>query len=154
MDISLLGQLNMSPFHLITHSITLSESDSNWILIVAQYFAKMIWCKVSTVSCSTRNPGKDKLRITFTFILTLTFLYWVLSVGGVHILLMKRKGRITSPANWILFCFQDFTFQRKVLFCTKAKYKKPLFGCGFDTEDKPSCLLQIRESVVECWMEK
>ena len=113
----------------------------------------MIWWKVSTVSCFTRNPGEDKLRITFTFILTLTFLYWVLSVGGVHILLMKRKGRITSPANWILFCFQDFTFQRKVLFCTKAKYKKPLFGCGFDTEDKTSCLLQIRESVVECWME-
>ena len=116
-------------------------------MIVAQYFAKMIWCKVSTVSCSTRNPGEDKLRITFTFILTLTFLYWVLSVRGVHILLMKRKGRITSPANWILFCFQDFTFQRKVLFCTKAKYKKPLFGCGFDTEDKPSCLLQKNKRI-------
>ena len=122
MDICL-GQLNMSPFHLITHSITLSESHSNWILVVAQYFAKMIWCKVSTVSCSTRNPGEDKLRITFTFILTLTFLYWVLSVGGVHILLMKRKGRITSPANWILFVSRISHFREKFYSAPKQNIK-------------------------------
>ena len=93
MDISLLGQLNMSPFHLITHSITLSESHRNWILVVAQYFAKMIWCKVSTVSCSTRNPGEDKLRITFTFILTLTFLYWV-SEEYIFYLWKEKEGSL------------------------------------------------------------